>query len=267
MSDRPVRRRHRRPPWRRRLVAVAAAVVLASCGSAGVGDRGGPADGTILVFAAASLTEVMIEAERAFETTNPGVDVQVNLAGSASLRSQIVEGAPADVVATADPETMGDLVDAGRVTETPATLATNRLVIGVAPGNPAGVDDLGDLTDPSLFVGLCAAEVPCGAVADRSLAAAGIVVEADTREPDVRSLLTKIEAGELDVGLVYTTDVAASTAGVIGLDLPAGLPTTTDYPIAPVAGTAAPTTVDAFISFLTGPDGRRILTGHGFEVP
>ncbi len=162
---------------------------------------------------------------------------------------------------------MAELVDAGRVTDRPATLASNELVIAVAPDNPAGIGGLDDLTDPDRFVGLCASEVPCGDLADRVVADAGVTVEPDTREPDVRSLLTKVEAGELDAGLVYRTDVAASATGVTAIDLPEDLPTRTDYPVATVAGSDNPAAADAFIAFLAGPEGRRILLDHGFGVP
>lgn len=241
---------------------LAAGLLAAACGR----DTGTEGGGTVLVFAAASLTDVMAEAEPAFEAANPGVDVTVSLGGSASLLTQILEGAPADVVATANPAIMASLAEAGALADRPSTLATNRLVIAVAPGNPAGVDDIGDLADPDLFVGLCAAEVPCGDLADRSLAEAGVVVESDTREPDVRSLLAKIEAGELDAGLVYATDVLASTAAITGIDLPRDLPTTTEYPIAVLDRTTSAAGAEAFVAFLGGPDGRRILRDHGFET-
>lgn len=222
---------------------------------------------TVLVFAAASLTDVMADAETAFEAANPTIDITVNLAGSASLRAQILEGAPADIVTTANPSVMDDLVEAGRVTETPIVLARNRLVLAVAPGNPAEVDDLADLADPELFIGLCASEVPCGDLADRAAAAAGVDIETDTREPDVRALLTKIETGELDAGLVYHTDVAASATDVTAIELPTGLPTTTDYPIAAVTDAADPAATQAFLDFLAGTEGREILADHGFQVP
>ncbi len=250
---------------------VGLALVTAACSGAGAraDDRAnGTADGGIvLVFAAASLTDVMAEAETVFEEANPEVDLTVNVAGSASLRTQILEGAPADVVATANPAIMDDLVDAGRVVGRPATLATNQMVIAVAPGNPADVAGLDDLADPDRFIGLCAREVPCGDLADRAAAAADVIIDADTREPDVRSLLAKVEAGELDAGLVYRTDVVASGSGVTAIDLPVQLPTTTDYPVATLTESDNPAAAEAFVAFLTGPEGRQILTDHGFQVP
>lgn len=266
-SPRPRRRRTvldrlLSPPTIGSWLALLAAFAVAACG----GGRQGVGDSTVLVFAAASLTDVMADAEVAFEAANPDIDIEVNLAGSASLRTQILEGAPADVVATANQAVMDELVDADRLTGRPTILATNRLVIATAPGNPAGIVELGDLVDPERFVGLCASEVPCGGLADRVLTAAGLSVEGDTREPDVRSLLTKIESGELDAGLVYATDVAASTADIDAIELPSELPATTDYPIAVLARTPEPEAAAAFVAFLGGPEGRRILSEHGFQT-
>ncbi len=257
-------------------VALAGLILIATaCTGAGAGDQtesegGSEGDGqsdTVLVFAAASLTDVMAEAEVVFEAANPAIDITLNLAGSASLRTQILEGAPADVIATANPTIMDELVDASRIADRPTTLASNELVIAVAWGNPAEVGQLADLTDPDRFIGLCASEVPCGDLADRAATAADLVIDADTREPDVRSLLAKIEAGELDAGLVYRTDVVASGSGVTAIDLPVQLPTTTDYPVATLTESDNPAAAEAFVAFLTGPEGRRILTDHGFQVP
>jgi len=243
---------------------VGLALVTAACSGAADDTEGA----TIFVFAAASLTDVMAEAELAFEAANPAIDVTLNVAGSASLRTQILEGAPADVIVTANPAIMEDLVDAGQVTDRPATLARNELVIAVAPGNPADITGLDDLADPDRFIGLCASEVPCGDLADRAAAAADIVIDADTREPDVRSLLTKVTAGELDAGLVYRTDVAAAANDdLTAIDLPAQLPTSTDYPVAALAGSEHPAEAETFVAFLAGPEGRRILIDHGFQVP
>ncbi len=254
-------------------VALASLILIATaCTGAGGGDQTeGEGDGqsdTVLVFAAASLTDVMAEAEVVFEAANPAIDITLNLAGSASLRTQILEGAPADVIATANPTIMDELVAASRIADRPTTLASNELVIAVAPGNPAEVGQLADLTDPDRFIGLCASEVPCGDLADRAAAAADLVIDADTREPDVRSLLAKIEAGELDAGLVYRTDVVASSVeGLTAIDLPDEVPATTDYPVAVLADSDHRSAAEAFVAFLAGPDGRRILVDHGFRVP
>lgn len=249
------------------LVALLIAVTGSSCGQADP-DR----VITVRVFAAASLTDVMVDLQQAFEaerrtgsgqSSEPTVRIELNLAGSSALRAQIVEGAPADVVATANPEVMDRLADEGLLAAPARPFTTNRLVLAVGPGDPDRIPDLAALADPDLFVGLCAPEVPCGALADRALAAAGIDASVDSREPDVRSLLAKIEAGELDAGLVYATDLAAAD-GVVGIELAHDLPARTSYPIAVVAGSAQPDTAQAFVDFVAGPSGQAILAQRGF---
>lgn len=230
------------------------------------GSQGGPT--TLRVFAAASLTGVMAELETTYEANHPSVDVVVNLAGSSTLRTQILEGAPADVVATANPQVMDDLVEAGMVAGSPRPFASNRLVIALAPGNPGRVRGLADLTRPELFVGLCAAGVPCGDLADSALAEAGVMVTPDTREPDARSLLGKIRSGELDAGLVYATDVAAAgSVGVDGIELPPDLGVMTIYPVALLVGADASQAAEGFAGFLTGAEGSKVLSEHGFGRP
>jgi molybdate transport system substrate-binding protein len=258
-------------PARPLLAAVAVLGALAACG----GSSGGAApaaddgdvgvEGTVTVFAAASLTDAFADVAAAFEDEHPGVTVELSFAGSPSLREQVLEGAPADVVATADEEVMADLVDEGAVGE-PVLFATSRLQLAVPAGNPAGVTGLDDLARDELLVGLCAEGVPCGELARRVLAAAGITPAPDTEEPDVRALLAKIEAGELDAGLVYTTDVRAASGAVEGIDVPAG-EATTRYPIATVADAPHPDAAAAFVAFVTSPAGRDVLADHGFGPP
>ncbi|MEM9564315.1 MAG: molybdate ABC transporter substrate-binding protein [Actinomycetota bacterium] len=255
----------RRARCRRRLAAaIVLALVAAGCGGPGDDDR------TVLrVSAAASLTDAMADIEQYYEeSVATDVDLQVNLAGSATIRAQLLEGAPADVVITANPAIMDDLAAAGIVSEPPTTVATNHLVLAVPGDNPAVITELSDLTDPELFVGLCARGVPCGDLADEALAAAGLEITADTREPDVRSLLAKVGTGELDAGLVYLTDiVGTSGADVVGIDLPPELVTTTSYPIAVVASSPNLRRATQFIEVLTDGVGRTILTEHGFGAP
>ena len=243
----------------RAIVATCVAVVLMACGS-------GSDDQTITVFAAASLTDAFADVAEAFEDSEPGVSVRLNLAGSSSLREQVLQGAPADVVATANPSVMDELVDAGAV-EGPERFATNSLQIVVPAANPAGVATLDDFADDGLLVGLCAAEVPCGEFARRVLALAGVEPALDTNEPDVRALLTKVDAGELDAAIVYTTDVLAAGDGVEGIEIPEMRNAVASYPIAVVSDTADRSTADAFVAFVLGDEGQRILREHGFGTP
>lgn len=264
-------------PWRTLVwwaiaspVALWLSVALAGCGSdddrAGGADGGASAD-TILVFAAASLTDAFADIADAFEAAHPGASVELNLAGSSSLREQVLAGAPADVFAAADPAIVDELIDAGEVDDEPTVFATNRLAIAVPVGNPGAVAGLADFGNPELLIGLCAEPVPCGSLAREALASAGVEPAVDTEEPDVRALLTKIEAGELDAALVYRSDVATAADRVEGIELGSDGGPVASYPIAVLAGADDPVLADAFVAFVLGDEGRAILARHGFGPP
>jgi len=220
----------------------------------------------VLVFAAASLTDAFEEIAATFEAASPEFDVQLNLAGSSSLREQILEGAPADVFASANPSNMDQVIEAGEASAS-ATLATNILQIAVPSGNPAGVTGLSDFAREELLVGLCAEGVPCGDFGREALAKAGVAASIDTNEPDVRALLVKIEAGELDAGIVYVTDVLAAGDRVEGVDIPAGVNVAANYPIASLANAPNPDGASSFVAFTLSDEGRAILAGYGFSLP
>ena len=236
------------------------ALVAAACDSGGT-----TAESVILVSAAASLTDAFAEIEGAFEAANPEADVVLNLGGSSVLREQILEGAPADVFASADIANM-DRVVAGGAASRPQVFATNRLEIAVPLDNPGGVTELADLADESLLVGLCASGVPCGDFAQAVLDQAGVTAAVDTFEPNARALLTKIESGDLDAGMVYVTDVAASES-VAGVEIPEGANVTAAYPIAPTTGGANTERAAAFVAFVLSAEGQTILARHGFGAP
>ena len=216
---------------------------------------------------AASLTDAFQDLEVAFELKEPGYDVELNLAGSASLRAQITSGAPVDVFAAANTEVMDDVVQLGTTVDPPVIFATNQLTIAVPTDNPAGLAGLADFADDQLFLGLCATTVPCGALAEAVLADAAVTPSVDTREPDVRALLTKISAGELDGGIVYTTDVAAALGEVVGIDIPEEFARSADYPIAVLDQADAVEGGQSFVAFVLGPSGTQILAEHGFGAP
>jgi molybdate transport system substrate-binding protein len=243
-----------------RLVAVVVVVALFG-GACGNGD---PDDETVLVFAAASLTDVFGDIETAFEAAIPDVDVQINVGGSSSLREQILAGAPADVFASANTETMDRVVEAGVVDGEIVVFARNRLAIAVPAGNPGQVTSLEDLADGDLLIGLCSAGVPCGDFARQVLATAGVEASLDTNEPDVRSLLTKIAAGELDAGIVYETDVMSAGTDVESIEIPADVNVEAPYPAAVINGAPQPGLAAAFVEFLVSADARAILADAGF---
>lgn len=225
------------------------------------------AEGTATVFAAASLTDVFTEIAEDFEATNPGVTVDLSFGPSSGLATQINEGAPADVLATASTTTMDQVVEAGSVTEEPDVFATNLLELAVPPENPGCVGGLADLADEDLVVGLCAEEVPCGDFARQALEGAGIEASVDTDEPDVRALLTKVEEAQVDVGVVYRTDVIAAGDGVEGIEIPADENVAATYPIAPVADAANPEAATAFVDFVLSDAGQAALAAAGFSPP
>jgi molybdate transport system substrate-binding protein len=223
-------------------------------------------DGTVTVFAAASLTDAFDELDAAFEDANPGVTVEISYGGSSSLREQILAGAPADVFASANTSNMDQVVEGDAAADS-TDFVTNQLQIAVPAGNGADVTGLDDFADGDLLIGLCAEEVPCGEFGREALANAGVTPSIDTDEPDVRALLTKLEAGELDAGIVYVTDVAAAGDAVEGIDIPADDNVTATYPIATLTDAPDAEAADAFVEFVLSDDGQEILTSYGFGTP
>lgn len=231
-------------------------VLLLLLAAAGCSGRDAPVQ--LQVSAAASLTDVFTDMATAFEATaEADVEVALNLAGSATLVEQVLRGAPVDVLATADPRTMQRAVREGAVGE-PVAFATNTLV--VAHPEDGAPRDASDLADPALLVGLCAPQVPCGAAALEALDAMGITPAPDTEDADVRTLLARLERGELDVGVVYATDLAAAE-GLAGDALPGS---STTLVVAPTID--APPQAARFIDFVRSPAGAQVLRAHGFGV-
>ena len=225
------------------------------------------AQGELLVSAAASLTDAFAEVEAAFEAANPSVNLLLNLAGSSALREQIIEGAPVDVFASANVANMDALVESGRVEGEPELFAHNLLQIAVPAGNPAGVTGLEDFASEELLLGLCAEDVPCGDFALEALRNAGITPAIDTNEPDVRALLTKIEAGELDAGITYVTDVMSTGGAVEGVDIADDVNVIAEYPIAALADAPNTQAAAAFVEFVVSNGGQAILNRYGFSSP
>lgn len=218
----------------------------------------------MVVAAAASLTDAFGEIAAAYEAAHPGVDVELNFAGSSALREQILEGAPIDVFASANADTMQTVVDAGLVAgEGAQAFATNSLAMVVPTGNPGDVSGIDDFERSDLLLGLCAPGVPCGDFAREALDRAGVVPSIDTEEPDVRALLAKVSAGELDAGIVYRTDVQG--ADVEAIPIPEAFDVVATYAIAALADSVDDAT--AFIEFVMSEDGQEILAGYGFGRP
>jgi molybdate transport system substrate-binding protein len=252
---------------RRIVVAlVAAGLVVASCGSGG-GDSTDSSARGVTVFAAASLTAAFSELGDSFTAANPDVDVTFNFAGSSDLVAQISDGAPVDVFASADLANMAKLTDAGLATNEPATFATNVAEVIVEPGNPLDITGVADLADGDLVLVQCAPEVPCGAYAERVFANAGITVTPSSYEENVKAVVTKVTLGEADAGVVYRTDVIAAGDSAEGVPIPADVNVVAEYPIAVVAEAPNPAGAQAFVDFVLGSSGQKILAAHGFGSP
>jgi molybdate transport system substrate-binding protein len=242
---------------------------LAGCSTQAGDDGAAGTDGgttTLTVFAAASLKGSFEDLAHRFEAAHDGVDVQLGFAGSSDLVAQIQQGAPADVVASADTATMDKLV-ADDLVATPQDFATNTLEIAVPPGNPAGVETLADLADPDVALVLCAPAVPCGAASARVADTAGLDLEPVSEEQSVTDVLGKVIAGEADAGLVYVTDVAAAGDDVEGVEFPESSEAVNTYPIAPVADTKQARLAQQFVDLVLSDDGQRTLAGFGFAAP
>jgi molybdate transport system substrate-binding protein len=196
----------------------------AKSGSAGADAASGSASaevsGDITVFAAASLKESFETLGKEFEKQHPGTKVTFSFGGSDALAASITGGAPADVFASASPQTMKIVTDAGDASGTPVTFVRNQLEIATLPGNPDKVASLEDLTDSGLKVVLCDKAVPCGAAAQKALDAGKLKLTPVSYEEDVKSALNKVVLKEADAAVVYRTDVKAAGDKVAGVGFP-----------------------------------------------
>jgi len=220
----------------------------------------------ITVLAAASLTEVFEVLGAAFEEAHPGSSVTFSFGASSALATQIAEGAPADVFASASDTTMESVVAVGAVLE-PVSFATNSMEVVVPADNPAGIVELSDLARPGVRVALCQADVPCGETAGRVLSLAGLTVTPVTLEADVKATLTKVELGEVDAALVYRTDALAAGDAVVAIPVLDEVNASTSYPIAVVAESTHRVAAQAFVDFVLSDTGMRALVDAGFGRP
>ena len=223
--------------------------------------------GTVIVFAAASLKATFTALGTQFQAANPGTTVTFNFAGSSDLVTQITGGAPADIFASADTANMGKLTTANLVSGTPVNFATNVLEIATPPGNPANVKTFADLGNPSIKTVICAPAVPCGAATATVEKSTGVTIPAVSEESSVTDVLGKVSSGEADAGLVYVTDVKGAGSTVTGVPFPESSGAVNTYPIAPLTATKNAALAQAFISYVTGPDGQAILAAAGFGKP
>lgn len=243
---------------------VAALLVAASvaCGGAAGGRD-------LVVFAAASLTEAFGQIGSAFEDRHADVRVRFNFGPSDGLATQIREGAPADVFASASERWMDAVAGEGLLDR--AVFARNRLAILVPRDNPARIGGVGDLARPGIRLVVAAPDVPAGEYARLALANAGILDRAETNvvsnEEDVKGVVQKVALGEADAGIAYATDVTDAVAGeVVAVAIPADVNVIARYPIAALRSSNLEDVARRFVAFVLGP-GQRVLRGAGFLPP
>jgi molybdate transport system substrate-binding protein len=252
---------------------VAVMVFAAACGDddeASATDSAGTTalSGELTVSAAASLREAFEEIGAQFEAEHDGTSVAFTFDSSGTLATQIREGAPADVFASADQETMHDLAADGNIDGDAVVFAANELVIVTKPGNPSQVSGLGDLAELAV-VAVCVDTAPCGKLSARALDDAGVALEPDrtTEGQNVKATLAAVTEGDADAALVYATDARAAGDAVAAVEIEADPPLVTRYPIAMVQGATDAALAEAFIELVTSPAGLAVLEAHGFLPP
>jgi len=201
-----------------------------------------------------------------FEAAHKGDTVKFSFGPSDGLATEITSGAPADVFASASTKTMDTVVSAGDAAS-PQDFAKNVMEVAVPPANPAHVTSVTDLAKSSVKTALCEPTVPCGVVAAEVFKNAAITVKPVTLQADVKSVLTQVELGNVDAGMVYVTDVMAAGGKVKGVTIPASDNASTLYPIATISSSKHKSEAQAFMNYVLSPAGQQILTAAGFQQP
>ncbi|HMG26879.1 MAG TPA: molybdate ABC transporter substrate-binding protein [Acidimicrobiia bacterium] len=251
---------------KRAIVALAGvAALLAGVQPAGAG--GQKPSGEITVFAAASLTESFDAIAKQFEKKYSDVDVKFNYDASSNLATQINQGAPADVFASADEDNLNKTIGAGTATPPPVVFAKNRLEIAVEKGNPKKIKSLSDLQKSGLVVVLCADQVPCGKYAAESRSKAGVSITPASKEENAKATLSKVSIGEADASIVYVTDVKAAKGTTRGVKIPDKVNVIATYPMAVVKSSQNATAAKAWEQFVMSKEGQKTLRKFGFLPP
>ncbi len=256
------------------LAIAATALFVFACGDGS--DAGGPdsIEGGITVFAASSLTDAFNEVGRQFRAEHPGTGVKFSFGSSSALATQINEGAPADVFASANTAQMKAVTNKDNATEA-KVFASNALVVVVAKENRS-IQSFGDLAKPGLKLVLASKDVPAGQYARDSLAAATaggeygsafsalVLANLKSDEANVRAVLTKVQLGEADAGIVYRTDVGTTAGDIRQVEIPAKYNVVAEYPVAVTTGSKRPALARAFVDYVLSGEGQAILQKYGF---
>ena len=259
-------------------VALAGALsmsLIAGCGSGSNSSSPGPSPSTtaaaegghLVVFAAASLRSSFTAIGEQFKTDNPGTSVEFSFAGSSDLVTQLTQGAPADVFASADTRNMDKAAQAGLLDGAAVNFASNTLTIVVTPGNPKDVKSFQDLTKPGMNVVICAPPVPCGGATKKVEAATGVTLSPVSEESSVTDVLNKVTTGQADAGLVYVTDAAGAGDKVTAVAFPESSGAVNTYPIAVLKQSTDAALAHKFVELVTGEAGQKELAKAGFAKP
>jgi len=245
---------------------LATALVLSACTTSSTGVDT-PVVGEVTIFAASSLTDAFRQVGDQMMKAKGDVRLTFNFGSSSTLATQITNGAPADVFASADDANMQKIVDSKLADGSSKGFASNRLQIAVAAGNPKKIGGLDDLARPDVVLVLAAPTVPAGKYALEAMNKAGVVAKPLSQEVDVRAVLNKVSLGEADAGIVYVTDVMSAMGRVTGVDIPEQQQVIAHYPIAVVKGSKNAPLANRFIDFLVSPNGQNTLAEFGFSKP
>lgn len=248
------------------LGAVALLLLTADCGDDSAdgddGDAGG--DSTLVVVAASSLTDAFGELETTYESDHAGVDVQLAFDSSSTLAEQVVQGAPADVLATADENTMQTVVDEGLTDGDPVGFAQNQLALVTPPDNPAGIEKVTDLKDDGVAFAVCVPDSPCGTATEKLLEIVGVTADPVTEEDNVRDTLGKVTEGEVDAGFVYVSDAQAAGDDVRVVAVPEADQVLNCDVIAVLSDAESADDARAWVDLVASDLGQQVLQGYGF---
>jgi molybdate transport system substrate-binding protein len=256
-------------------IAAAAAVmigIVSGCSSSNDASSApssstGAGGGKLIVFAAASLKKSFTDIGEQFKTDNPGSDIEFSFAGSSDLVTQLTQGAPADVFASADTKNMDKAAQAGLLSGSPVNFASNTLTIVTAPGNPKKIASFKDLAAPGLSVVVCAPQVPCGSAATNVEKATGVKLNPVSEESQVTDVLGKVTSGQADAGLVYVTDAQGAGDKVTAVAFPESSDAVNTYPIAVLKQSKNADLAKKFVDLVTGEAGQKVLNAAGFAKP
>jgi molybdate transport system substrate-binding protein len=240
-------------------------LVLAACAGSADSNEVDAEQATLRVLAAASLTEAFTELESVYEKRHPSMDVQLSYGSSAVLTQQVLEGAPADVLATADEATMARVTDEGL--GDPQPFATNTLTLVTPPDDPGDIADITELDSDGVSFAVCVPGAPCGQAAQQLLALDEVGATPTTEQEDVKSVLTQVTSGQVDAGLVYVTDAQAAGDDVRTVDIDNASEVVNSYPITTLSGAARPDAADDWVDLVTSARGRDVLASYGFGPP